>query len=107
ASGVDCKGSVAGRLIQDKMTEAMDTEFGRLLVETGMAQYDADGKLVYKPEASNTIIVIAGDNGSLGSAVKLPFQLSQAKGTAYQTGVWVPLIVAGPQVAQPDREVEH
>lgn len=107
ASGLDCKGSVAGRLIQDKMTEAMDTEFGRLLVDTGMAQRDADGKLVYNPAASNTIIIIAGDNGSLGSAVKFPFQLSQAKGTAYQTGVWTPLIVAGPQVAQPNREVAH
>lgn len=107
ASGVDCKGSVAGRVIQDKMTEAMDTEFGRLLVEIGMAQRGADGALIFDPKATNTIIVIAGDNGSLGSAVKLPFRPDQAKGTAYQTGVWTPLIIAGPQVAQPDRDVEH
>ena len=53
------------------------------------------------------MIVIVGDNGSLGSAVKLPFQLDRAKGTAYQTGVWDPLIIAGPQVVQPDREVGH
>ena len=32
---------------------------------------------------------------------------SRAKGTAYQTGVWDPLIIAGPLVAQPDREVDH
>jgi hypothetical protein len=51
--------------------------------------------------------VIVGDNGSLGTAVKAPFIPSQAKGTAYQTGVWDPLIIAGPQVAEPDREVEH
>src|SRR5690606_11708736 len=25
----------------------------------------------------------------------------------YQTGVWVPLIVAGPTVKEPDRDVEH
>jgi hypothetical protein len=51
--------------------------------------------------------VVVGDNGTLGSAVKLPFQTAQAKGTAYQTGVWDPLIIAGPQVVQPDREVDH
>ncbi len=103
----DCNDSVSGRFIQDQMTEAMDTEFGRLLVETGLAQRDGNGKLLYDPKASNTVIVIVGDNGSLGSAVKLPFSPSQAKGTAYQTGVWDPLIIAGPQVVQPDREVEH
>src|SRR3546814_17961104 len=26
---------------------------------------------------------------------------------SYQTGVWDPLIIAGPQVQQPDREVDH
>ncbi|GAA4329314.1 hypothetical protein GCM10023144_15950 [Pigmentiphaga soli] len=105
--GWDCNGSVQGRLIQDQMTEAMDTEFGRLLVETGLATRGDDGKLVYDPKAGNTVIVIVGDNGTLGSAVKLPFSGSQAKGTAYQTGVWDPLIIAGPQVAQPDRDVDH
>src|SRR5690606_2537422 len=39
--------------------------------------------------------------------VKEPFQQDRAKGTAYQTGVWDPLIIAGPQVVQPDRDVEH
>lgn len=102
-----CNGAVTGRLIQDKMTEAMDTEFGRLMVETGLAQRGDDGKLIYDPKATNTVIVIVGDNGTLGSAVKLPFQAAQAKGTAYQTGVWDPLIIAGPQVAEPDREVNH
>lgn len=95
------------RLIQDRMTEALDTEFGRLLVETGMASYNADGSLNYDPKASNTVIVIVGDNGSLAAAVKLPFDLTRAKGSAYQTGVWDPLIIAGPQVVQPDREVDH
>jgi len=105
--GADCKGTLAGRSIQDSMTEAMDTEFGRLLVETGLASRGTDGSLVYDPKASNTVIVIMGDNGSLGSAVKLPFDGTRAKGTAYQTGVWDPLIIAGPQVVDPDREVDH
>ncbi|MEB2315612.1 MAG: sulfatase-like hydrolase/transferase [Xanthomonadaceae bacterium] len=104
---MDCTSTVHGRIIQNQMTEAMDTEFGRLLVETGLATRDAQGDLVYDPQAANTVIVIVGDNGSLGFAVKLPFSLSLAKGTSYQTGVWVPLIVAGAPVTQPGREVEH
>ena len=104
---LDCSNTAHGRIIQNQMTEAMDTEFGRLLVETGLARRAADGSLAYDPKASNTVIVIVGDNGSLGFAVKPPFSLALAKGTSYQTGVWVPLIVAGPQVAQPGREVNH
>jgi hypothetical protein len=99
--------SLEARLIQDRMTEALDTEFGRLLVDTGIARRHADGSLDYDPKASNTVIVIVGDNGSLAAAVKLPFDPTRAKGTAYQTGVWDPLIIAGPQVVQPDREVDH
>lgn len=104
---LQCSGSASVRLIQDQMTEAMDTEFGRLLVETGLARLDEAGALVYDPKASNTVIVIVGDNGTLSYAVKAPFSVARSKGTSYQTGVWVPLIVAGPQVEQPGREVEH
>lgn len=106
-SGHSCTQALAGHLIQDKMIEAMDTEFGRLLVETGLARRGNDGKLIYSPEASNTVIAIVGDNGSMGTAVKTPFDPGRAKGTAYQTGVWDPLIIAGPQVVEPDREVGH
>lgn len=102
-----CTDVPEGRRIQNKMTEALDTEFGRLLVETGLAAWGDQGQLIYDPQATNTIIAIVGDNGSLATAVKVPFEASQAKGTAYQTGVWVPLIIAGPQVVQPGREVGH
>ena len=37
--------------------------------------------------------------------VKPPFDVSRAKGYVYQTGVWVPLIVAGPLVSSPNRDV--
>lgn len=37
--------------------------------------------------------------------VRLPFDAAHSKGTVYQTGVWVPLIVAGPMVKSPDRAV--
>lgn len=107
ADSWDCSNTEQGRKIQNRMTEAMDTEFGRLLVETGLAKRNRDGSLDYDPKASNTVIVIVGDNGTLGVAVKPPFVSNQAKGTAYQTGVWDPLIVAGPQVVNPDREVGH
>ncbi len=104
---LDCKNSTQQRDIQNQMTEAMDTEFGRLMVETGLATRGPTGGLIYDPKASNTMVVIVGDNGTLGGSVKEPFNPSLAKGTAYQTGVWVPLIAAGPLVVQPDREVNH
>lgn len=103
---LSCSEFAQQRVLSNKMTEALDTEFGRLLVETGLASRHQDGSLAYDPKAQNTVIVIVGDNGTFGNAVKQPFDISRAKATAYQTGVWVPLIVAGPLVVQPDRDVE-
>ena len=71
------------------------------------ATYGPDGKLLYDPKKTNTMVILVGDNGSLGYMVKLPFDSTRAKGTAYQTGVWVPLVVAGPLVNQPGRDVVH
>lgn len=99
--------SLAQRELTTQMIEAIDTELARLLISTGLASRNADGSLQYSPGNNDTMIVIVGDNGSLGSAVKLPFDPGRAKGTAYQTGVWVPLIVAGPLVQQPNREVGY
>lgn len=99
--------SLAQRELTTEMIEALDTELARLLVSTGLASSNPDGTLQYNPGNTDTMIVIVGDNGTLGAAVKFPFDQSRAKGTAYQTGVWVPLIVAGPLVEQPDREVGH
>jgi len=107
ANNLDCKNTVDWRVLQNQMIEAMDTEFGRLMVETGLATRNQDGSLKYNPAATNTMIVIVGDNGTLGNTVKLPFDLRRAKGSVYQTGVWVPLIVAGPLVSQPNRDVDH
>ena len=94
------------RVLTNLMIEAMDTEITRLLVETGLAT-ERHGRLHYNPAATDTVIVILGDNGTFANTVKLPFQPRRAKGTAYQTGVWVPLIVAGPGVTAPGRAVEH
>jgi hypothetical protein len=104
---LDCAKAADQRVLQNQMTEAMDSEFGRLLVQTGLARRNPDGTLAYDPRAQPTMVVIAGDNGTFGNSVKPPFNPGRSKGTAYQTGVWVPLIVAGPLVNEPNREVEH
>jgi arylsulfatase A-like enzyme len=108
-SGVPCAGGTSEqtRTISNQMLEAMDTEIGRLLVEIGLASRNEDGSLQYNPSASNTMLVIIGDNGTYAPGVKAPFDLTHAKGYVNQTGVWVPLLVAGRLVNTPDRDVQH
>lgn len=105
SSGLDCANPLAQRILSNLMVESLDLEIGRLLVAIGVASQDAEGGLVYTPESTDTMVVILGDNGTLGTAVKLPFDPTRAKGSAYQTGVWVPLIAAGPLVNEPSRVV--
>ena len=69
------------------MIEAMDTEIGRLL-----ASLDPEVR-------ANTYVIFMGDNGSTGGTVTAPFVRTHAKGTVYEGGVNVPLIVTGPGVA--------
>ena len=104
--GACCSCDADKPTLGDQMLQAMDTEIGRLLVETGLASRTSSGQLKYTPNASNTMIVIVGDNGTYGPSVKSPFDPTRAKGTVFQTGVWVPLIVAGPLVHSPNRKVE-
>lgn len=100
------KVGVTQRELTTLMIEAMDAEIARLLVSLDLADYNDDGSLDYSAaESNNTMIVILGDNGTLGTVVKLPFDPTRAKGTAYQTGVWVPLIVAGAMVNGTNRSV--
>jgi len=107
STDLDCSQVEAQRVLTNLMIESMDLEIGRLLVETGVATRARDGRLSYDPEGSNTMVIVIGDNGSLGSTVKVPFQVTRSKGTAYQTGVWVPMIVSGPLVERPGRAVPH
>lgn len=107
SSHLDCDEVAAQRVLTNLMIESIDTELGRLMVGAGLASLDVDGKLIYEPANTNTVVILVGDNGTLGSAVKLPFNPQRAKGSAYQAGVWVPLIVAGPLVASPGRAVTH
>ena len=109
--GFSCTGNstaneIATRVISNQMIEAMDTEIGNLMVSSGLARRMGNGTIDYRPEETNTMVIIVGDNGTFAPGVKVPFDLNRAKGYVYQTGVWVPLIVAGPMVASPDREVK-
>jgi arylsulfatase A-like enzyme len=71
------------------MTEAMDTEFGRLLSHI---------------DRSNTVVIFIGDNGTPGAVVQPPFSSARAKFTLYEGGIRVPMIISGPVVANPHRE---
>ncbi len=107
----DCTGNHVGalpeqRILSNQMLEGMDKEIGRVMVETGLATINTDGSLNYHPEKTNTMVIIVGDNGTYAPGVKAPFDPSRSKAYVYQTGVWVPLIVAGPIVKSPNRDVE-
>jgi arylsulfatase B len=62
------------------MLEAMDTELGRLLDNVDLA---------------TTTVIFMGDNGTPTNQVRAPYQGAEGKGTVYQGGVHVPLIIAG------------
>jgi len=68
--------------------EALDTEMGRLL--------DA-------VDLESTFVILLGDNGSPGAVVQLPFEAGSAKGSLYEGGVHVPMVVAGPGIDEPGR----
>ena len=69
--------------IYRKMLEALDTEIGRLMASIDPAQ---------------THIILIGDNGTPGQRVQAPFGSGHAKGSIYNGGTHVPMIVAGPAV---------
>jgi len=109
-SAITCQTAniAAQRELTTQLIEALDTELARLLVSLKLATYNPDNSLNYEAgQNKDTMIVILGDNGTLATAVKEPFDQSRAKGTAYQTGVWVPLVVAGPLVNGTGREVRN
>ena len=63
------------------MVQAMDTEIGRLLNQLDL---------------SNTHVIFVGDNGTPQSATRPPFDPAKAKGTVYEGGTHVPLIIRSP-----------
>jgi len=73
------------------MVESMDTEIGRLLTSIPAATL------------ANTNIIFVGDNGTSNGAVLPPFNPQRSKGSVYQNGIRVPLIISGPAVVGPPR----
>ena len=80
------------RAYYDAMVEAMDTEIGRLLRSVDLA---------------TTTVIFVGDNGTPAEVTASPYDPRHAKGTPYEGGVRVPLLVAGAGVTAPGRIVER
>ena len=72
------------------MIEAMDTEIGRLIDQLGS-------------EVENTVIIFIGDNGTPLQVTEPPY--TSSKGEIYEGGIHVPLIISGPGIDAPGREV--
>lgn len=77
------------RSYYEAMVEALDTELGRLLRSVDLA---------------TTTVIFVGDNGTPNNVVAAPYERAKAKGTVYQGGVGVPLLVAGRGVSGGNRE---
>ncbi|WP_223825403.1 sulfatase-like hydrolase/transferase [Halopseudomonas salina] len=103
-TGIDCDNDADTRQLMNQTMEALDTELRRVLLAAGVFIENDDGELEYNP-ASNTVVAFVGDNGTYGPVVKEPFLPARSKGTVYQGGIWVPLIVTGATVEQPGRSV--
>ena len=103
-SNLDCTNLLDQNIINNQMVEALDSQVAHLLVGAGLATLGPNGQLIYRPQ-NNTYVIFVNDNGSTGTVVKNPFDTVRAKSTVYQTGVWVPGIVAGPAVKRPGRQV--
>jgi arylsulfatase A-like enzyme len=104
-----CSSLTPSRQLLNNMMEAADVEIGRSLAAMGLGTLRPDGKTLATLNLGNTVVVIVGDNGSFGSSVRISegFSSSRSKATVYQTGVWVPLIVAGAGVSSPGRSVDE
>ncbi len=93
------------RQVSDRTIENLDTQIRRVLVETGLAIEGEDDSISIT--APDTIIVVVGDNGSYLTSVKYPFNPLRSKASPYQTGVCVPLVMAGGPTTDPGRAVDH
>lgn len=69
-----------------KMLEALDTEMGRLLRSVDPAR---------------THVIVIGDNGTPGEVVQAPYGDGHAKGSIYNGGTHVPMVIKGPSVNVP------
>ena len=70
------------------MMESLDYEIGRIQDSLPASIWE------------NTVIIFLGDNGSHRNVIQAPFSENRSKGTLYQGGVHVPMIVSGPLVSR-------
>ena len=75
------------------MVENLDREVQRMLDGLGDAR-------------ANTNVIFIGDNGTPDEVTPDPIPEGHGKISPYEAGIRVPMIVQGPAVAQPGREVE-
>lgn len=68
--------------------EALDTEVGRLLAAVDL---------------TTTTVIFIGDNGTPPSVIQAPYTSAHGKGSLYDGGTRVPLIIAGKGVVSPNR----
>jgi hypothetical protein len=104
-----CDSGAPERRLINNMLESIDVEIGRTLADIGLATLEPNGRRIATLNLGNTIIIIVGDNGSYGTTVRVAdgFDIGRSKASVYQTGVWVPLIIAGAVVKQPGRDVDE
>ncbi len=87
--------NVQYREVYTRMIEHLDESLGRMLLGLGLATLDGTGYHLVDLAERNIMLVVMADNGSYGYTVFEPFDASRSKQTVYQTGVWVPCMVAG------------
>ncbi|MDA7915639.1 sulfatase-like hydrolase/transferase [Verrucomicrobia bacterium] len=81
--GISDDGANSSRRHYEAMVQAMDTEIARLLSNVNLAE---------------TTVIFMGDNGTLGGVVQPPFPSTHSKGSVYEGGIRVPMIIAGAAV---------
>ena len=70
------------------MIESLDFQLGRILDS------------IPAEVLSNTVIIFIGDNGTDGEVIQSPYATDHAKGSLYEGGVRVPLVVTGPGITR-------
>lgn len=70
------------------MVESIDFEIGRLI------------ESIPSQELENTVIIFIGDNGSHPRVIQAPYESTRSKGSLYQGGIHVPMIISGYQVSR-------
>ncbi|MDP4847433.1 MAG: sulfatase-like hydrolase/transferase [Akkermansiaceae bacterium] len=86
AYATDTNGEVSAanrRNAYEAALQTLDSEIGRLLTSVDL---------------NTTDIILIGDNGTPAQVVQAPYTVAHSKGSLYEGGIHVPLVIAGPSV---------